>query len=144
MILKFKKLSPNAMIPKYQTEHSAAMDISALLDEPLAIKPSEWAVVPTGISFETEIGYEVQIRARSGLAAKNGIGLVNGVGTIDADFRGELKIILINYGKSDFIVENGDRIAQMLVAKVEPVIIKVVDELSETERGGGSFGSTGV
>ncbi len=132
------------MIPKYQTEHSAAMDISALLDEPLAIKPSEWAVVPTGISFETEIGYEVQIRARSGLAAKNGIGLVNGVGTIDADFRGELKIILINYGKSDFIVENGDRIAQMLVAKVEPVIIKVVDELSETERGGGSFGSTGV
>lgn len=143
IIVKFLKLNKNAKIPKYQTEHSAAMDVCAALNKPIVLKPGERAIIKTGFAMAIPVGYEIQIRARSGLAAKNGIGLVNGIGTIDADYRGELGVILINYGKEDFKINNGDRIAQMVVAKCEKATWQVVDSLDSTERGDGGFGSTG-
>ena len=119
-------------------------DITALLSEPVVIKPFKRAVIPTGLSFSIPKGYEVQIRPRSGLAAKNGITVLNTPGTIDSDYRGEIKVILINLGDEDFTVNNGDRIAQMVVQKVKQASFEVVDNLDETERGSGGFGSTGV
>ena len=120
------------------------MDIRAYLDEPVVIEPGRRALIPTGLFMEFEPGYEVQIRARSGLAAKHGIGLVNGVGTIDSDYRGEVKVALINLGEDAFAVRNGDRIAQMVISPVVRAEIEPADELSDTERGKGGFGSTGV
>ncbi len=131
-------------IPKYQTENSAGVDIRASLDEDLVLKAGEFKLVSTGIYLEIPSSYEVQIRARSGLSIKHGIGLVNGIGTIDSDYRGEIKVPLINFSKEDFTIENGMRIAQMVLSKYEKINFKEVDELSDSERQDGGFGSTGV
>lgn len=131
-------------IPKYQTENSAGVDIRASLDEDLVLKAGEFKLVSTGIYLEIPSSYEVQIRARSGLSIKHGIGLVNGIGTIDSDYRGEIKVPLINFSKEDFTIENGMRIAQMVLSKYEKIDFEEVDELSESERRDGGFGSTGV
>ncbi|WP_058260221.1 dUTP diphosphatase [Fenollaria timonensis] len=131
-------------IPKYQTENSAGVDIRASLDEDLVLKAGEFKLVSTGIYLEIPSSYEVQIRARSGLSIKHGIGLVNGIGTIDSDYRGEIKVPLINFSKEDFTIENGMRIAQMVLSKYEKIDFEEVDELSDSERQDGGFGSTGV
>ena len=131
-------------IPKYQTENSAGVDIRASLDEDLVLKAGEFKLVSTGIYLEIPSSYEVQIRARSGLSIKHGIGLVNGIGTIDSDYRGEIKVPLINFSKEDFTIENGMRIAQMVLSKYEKIDFEEVDELSNSERQDGGFGSTGV
>ncbi len=131
-------------IPKYQTENSAGVDIRASLDEDLVLKAGEFKLVSTGIYLEIPSSYEVQIRARSGLSIKHGIGLVNGIGTIDSDYRGEIKVPLINFSKEDFTIENGMRIAQMVLSKYEKIDFQEVDELSDSERQDGGFGSTGV
>lgn len=131
-------------IPKYQTENSAGVDIRASLDEDLVLKAGEFRLVSTGIYLEIPSSYEVQIRARSGLSIKHGIGLVNGIGTIDSDYRGEIKVPLINFSKEDFTIENGMRIAQMVLSKYEKINFEEVDELSDSERQDGGFGSTGV
>ncbi len=130
-------------IPKYQTENSAGVDIRASLDEDLVLKAGEFKLVSTGIYLEIPSSYEVQIRARSGLSIKHGIGLVNGIGTIDSDYRGEIKVPLINFSKEDFTIENGMRIAQMVLSKYEKIDFEEVDELSDSERQDGGFGSTG-
>lgn len=131
-------------IPKYQTENSAGVDIRASLDEDLVLMAGEFKLVSTGIYLEIPSSYEVQIRARSGLSIKHGIGLVNGIGTIDSDYRGEIKVPLINFSKEDFTIENGMRIAQMVLSKYEKIDFEEVDELSDSERQDGGFGSTGV
>ena len=120
------------------------MDIRAWLDEPVIIEPGKRALIPTGLFMEFEPGYEVQIRARSGLAVKYGIGLVNGVGTIDSDYRGEVKVALINMGETAFEVKDGDRIAQMVISPVARAEVEPAGDLSDTERGSGGFGSTGI
>ena len=120
------------------------MDIRAFLEESVVIEPGRRALIPTGLFMEFEPGYEVQIRARSGLAARHGIGLVNGVGTIDSDYRGEIKVALVNLGENAFTVNDGDRIAQMVIAPVVQAEIEPSEELSETARGKGGFGSTGI
>lgn len=130
-------------VPAYETLGSAGMDLKATLDEPIVLNPGERMLVPTGLYIELPVGYEAQVRARSGLAIKHGITLINAIGTIDSDYRGELKVPLVNLGQEPFEIKNGERIAQMVVAKYEQVQWKVVDELSETERGEGGFGHTG-
>lgn len=144
MEVKIKKLHDNAVIPAYQTEHAAAMDIHACLDEPMIVQPLQRFMVPTGLAVEIPAGYEMQIRARSGMSIKHGMTMVNGVGTIDADYRGELSILMINLSQDVFTIEPGMRVAQMLVQKYEKVSWKLADELSETDRGIGGFGSTGI
>ena len=136
--------SEGAKLPLYKTSGAAGADICALLKEPLVIESGKSAMVPTGLFFEIPQGYEVQIRPRSGLAAKNGVTVLNTPGTIDSDYRGEINVILINLGDKPFTVNNGDRIAQMLVAPVIQAEFSVVTSLDETERGAGGFGSTGV
>ena len=142
--MKVRINSVSGNYPSYETEGSAGMDISAFLDEPVTIEPGKRALIPTGLFMEFEPGYEVQIRARSGLAVKHGIGLVNGVGTIDSDYRGEIKVALINMGEAAFEVKNGDRIAQMVISPVVQAEIEPASELSDTSRGEGGFGSTGI
>ena len=142
MKLKIKSIS--GILPRYETEGSAGMDIRAHLGEPISLMPGKRALIPTGLYMEIPKGFEVQIRARSGLAVKNGIGLVNGIGTIDSDYRGEIKVPLINWGEAEFVVRDGDRIAQMVVCRYEKAEIEEADELSETRRGTGGFGHTGV
>ncbi len=142
--MKVRINSLSGIYPSYETEGSAGMDIRAYLEQPVIIKPGERKMIPTGLFMEFEPGYEVQIRARSGLAAKHGIGLVNGVGTIDSDYRGEIIVALINLGQDAFAVENGDRIAQMVISPIVQAEIEPADELSDTVRGTGGFGSTGV
>lgn len=137
------KLRPEATIPRYMTELAAGMDVCAVLDQSLILKPGERSLVPTGLAFAIPEGYEVQVRPRSGLAIKNGISLVNSPGTIDADYRGEIGVILINHGQEDFIINSGDRIAQLIVAPVVQAQLIEVDALSETARGAGGFGHTG-
>ena len=133
-----------AKLPLYKTSGAAGADICALLEKPLVIESGKSAMIPTGLFFEIPEGYEVQIRPRSGLAAKNGVTVLNTPGTIDSDYRGEINVILINLGDKPFTVNNGDRIAQMLVAPVIQAEFSVVTSLDETERGAGGFGSTGV
>lgn len=130
-------------LPEYQTKDSAGADIRAFLSEPVVIPAGGRSLIPTGLSFEIPSGYEVQVRPRSGLAIKNGITCLNAPGTIDADYRGEVKVILYNAGNEPFTVNNGDRIAQIVVAPVTVGIFEPVSALSETERGSGGFGSTG-
>lgn len=130
-------------LPSYETIGSAGADIRAFVAEDVVIKPLERAMIPTGLKIELPVGYELQIRPRSGLAAKNGITCLNTPGTIDSDYRGEIKVILINLGSEDFIVKNGDRIAQAVVAPVWQGNFIKVELLSDTERGAGGFGSTG-
>ena len=131
-------------LPEYETKGSAGVDIQAYVEEPVVLKPMERALVPTGLFIELPEGYEAQVRARSGLAIKHGISLVNGIGTIDSDYRGEIKVILINLGDKDFIVNSGDRIAQMVIIKHERADSELVEDLNETERGQGGFGHTGI
>lgn len=131
-------------LPSYQTTASAGMDLRANNEDPIVLKPLERAIIPTGIYIELPVGYEAQIRPRSGLAAKKGISLVNSPGTIDADYRGEIGVILVNLSNEPFTVEKGERIAQMVIAKHEQAQWVQVDELGESERGAGGFGSTGV
>ena len=142
--MKVRIKSDSGTLPFYETEGSAGMDLRAYIEEPVTLKPGQRMLVPTGLYIELPAGYEAQIRARSGLAIKKGIGLVNGIGTIDSDYRGEIKVILINWGDEDFVIENGDRIAQMVIARYERVEWEQTDDLSETERGSGGFGHTGV
>tara|TARA_B110000259_G_scaffold103779_1_gene119328 strand:+ start:295 stop:732 length:438 start_codon:yes stop_codon:yes gene_type:complete len=142
--IQIKKLSDSVLIPKYETSGSSGMDIAANTIKKIIINPGEKAMVPTGFSLAIPKGYEVQIRPRSGLAAKKNITVLNTPGTIDADYRGEIKVILINLGKEKFIIENGERIAQMVVCPVVQVNLEEVKELSCTERGSGGFGSTGT
>lgn len=131
-------------LPSYETLLSAGMDLRASITEPIVLKPLQRAIVKTGLHIELPGGYEAQIRARSGLAAKKGIGLVNAPGTIDADYRGEIGVILVNLSEDEFVVENGERIAQMVIAKHERVEWEEVQSLGATERGSGGFGSTGT
>jgi dUTP pyrophosphatase len=131
-------------LPSYETIHSAGMDLRANLDTPVVLKTLERALIPTGLFIELPVGHEAQIRPRSGLALKKGIGVLNSPGTIDADYRGEIKIILVNLSKDDFIVEDGERIAQMIIAKHERAELIEVKELAETSRGAGGFGHTGT
>lgn len=130
--------------PSYATNGASGMDLRANLDEDLVIKSGEIQLVPTGIFMEIPEGYEGQVRARSGLALKYGISLPNGIGTIDSDYRGELKVILINHGKEDFVIKNGDRIAQIIFIKYEKAELEIVESLEDTERSEGGFGSTGI
>ena len=139
-----KKLSKTAIIPKYETKGASGLDISANINEDLTLATNESILVPTGIAVSIPQGFEIQIRPRSGLAAKKGISVLNTPGTIDADYRGEIKVILINHGNEPFIIRNGDRIAQMVVCPIVQAKFEQVDELSDTERGSGGFGSTGV
>ena len=131
-------------LPRYETEYSAGMDLRANLDNSVTIMPLERALIPTGLFISLEEGYEAQVRPRSGLAFKKGITVLNAPGTIDADYRGEIGVLLVNLSNEPFIVENGERIAQMVIAKHERVEWNPVNELSETARGTGGFGSTGV
>lgn len=130
--------------PTYTTEGSAGMDLRANIDDPLTLAPNARFAIPTGIHIQLPLGYEAQIRPRSGLAIKNGIGMVNSVGTIDSDYIGEIKVILINHSNEPFIINDGDRIAQMVVAKHEFVNWNCVETLEDTERGSGGFGHSGV
>jgi dUTP pyrophosphatase len=130
--------------PSYQTEQSAGMDLRANLSESIVLKPLQRALIPTGLFIALPQGYEAQVRPRSGLAFKKGITVLNSPGTIDADYRGEVGVILVNLSNDDFVVEDGERIAQMVIAKHEQAQWIEVQELSETERGAGGFGSTGV
>jgi dUTP pyrophosphatase len=130
-------------LPDYSTPYSAGMDLRANLDRPVVLKPLERSLVPTGLYIELPEGYEAQIRPRSGLALKKGISIVNTPGTIDADYRGEIGIILINLSGEDFVVNDGERICQMIINKVEKASWIVVDTLEESDRGSGGFGHTG-
>ena len=141
--IQIKKLSNSVLTPKYETSGSSGMDIAAHIENNITINPGEKALVATGFSIAIPKGYEVQIRPRSGLAAKKNITVLNTPGTIDADYRGEIKVILINLGKDKFIIENGERIAQMVVCPVIQVDLEEVKELSDTKRGSSGFGSTG-
>jgi len=131
-------------VPHYQTEHSAGVDLSAALDEDMVIGPGRWKLVPTGIAVAIPEGFEGQVRPRSGLALKHGIGMLNSPGTIDADYRGEIGVILFNFSDTPFAVHRGDRIAQMVIAKLERARFEQVETLSSTARGAGGFGHTGV
>ncbi len=139
----FKRLDPKAQIPKYKTNGSSGLDLMALIEDPIKIKAQESALIPTGISIAIPQDTEIQIRPRSGLAAKSSISVLNTPGTIDSDYRGEIKIILFNHGKKEFTVNNNDRIAQMVLMPILKIEFKEVDELPETLRGSGGFGSTG-
>ena len=142
MILKIKSLS--GKYPDYATEGASGMDICAFTEEPIVLNPMERKLIPTGLFLEIPSGYEGQLRARSGLAIKHGIGIVNGIGTIDSDYRGELKVAMINFGSEAFTINDGDRIAQLVIAEYIKAEILASDELSDTERGEGGFGHTGV
>jgi len=143
MNVRILRLKENAILPQYQTRQSAAMDVAAALDAPVILQPHERMVIPTGFALGLPAGYEAQIRARSGLSLKHGITMANGVGTIDADYRGEVGVIVANISNEPFTIEPGMRIAQMLVAPVEQVTWEEVSTLDETTRGKGGYGSTG-
>lgn len=142
--IKIQLLNQNAKIPCYGSTQAAGADICACLDYDYTLKKGSYALISTGIAIELPIGYEAQIRPRSGLAAKFGVTVLNTPGTIDSDYRGEIKVILINHSDNDFVIHNGDRIAQMVIAKHETASFDVVSDLNETIRGEGGFGSTGI
>ena len=142
--IQIKKLSNEVITPKYETLGSSGMDLAAYIEQDVVINSGDKALVPIGFSLSIPQGYEVQIRPRSGLAAKKGITVLNTPGTIDADYRGEIKVILINLGNEKFIIKNGERIAQMVVCPVVQAYLEEVNELTNTDRGSGGFGSTGT
>ncbi len=142
MNIQIKKLRDSAILPAYQTEQAAGMDLHACLDEPMTLQPMERHMIPTGIAIALPVGYEAQVRARSGLSIKHGITMVNGVGTVDADYRGEIGVLVINLGSEPFTIEPAMRIAQLVIARYETAAWQEVDELSDTVRGDGGFGST--
>ena len=139
-----KRLSKDINLPKYETDGSSGMDLSANIDSNIKIEPGETSIIPTGISVSIPKNFEIQIRPRSGLAAKNQISVLNTPGTIDADYRGEIKVILINLGKKTFLIEKGARLAQMVLSPIEKAKIREVENLEKTKRGSGGFGSTGT
>ena len=141
--LKILRLPHNKVIPEYKTEGSSGMDLSAAIEEPITLKSLERYLIPTGIKTEIPLGYEIQVRARSGLSIKHGITLINAVGTVDSDYRGEHCVPMVNLSSEPYTIQPGERIAQMVVCKVEHCEISVVDELQDTARGAGGFGSTG-
>ena len=143
MILKIFRMAHNKFVPEYKTEGAAGMDLCAAITEPITLKPLERYLVPTGLKIELEHGYEAQIRPRSGLSIKHGISLINCVGTVDEDYRGEVCVGLVNLSNEEYTIQPDERIAQMIIAKVEQAKIEVVTELSDTARGEGGFGSTG-
>ena len=138
-----KKLDPTVKLPAYKTQDASGMDLMALVKEPINLKPNSSCLVPTGLAVAFSSDFEIQIRPRSGLAAKNNISVLNTPGTIDSDYRGEIKVILFNHGKSDFLINNKDRIAQMILTPVIKMDLEETDDLPETIRGEGGFGSTG-
>jgi len=142
--VKVKKLHPNAIVPRYMTEHAAGMDLCTVTDEPVVLAPGERALLPTGLAMDIPPGYEGQVRPRSGLALKKGIALVNSPGTIDADYRGEIGIIIINHGSEAVEIMPGDRVAQLIVAPVTRAALVEVDGLNDTARNSGGFGHTGL
>lgn len=143
-MLKVKVINRSRFdLPRYATPLSAGMDVRANIDEAVVLRPLERAMIPTGLYVELPAGYEMQIRPRSGLAAKHGITVLNSPGTIDADYRGEIRVILVNLSNEEFRIEGGERIAQMVVARHEQVEWELAEELSDSERGAGGFGSTG-
>ena len=139
-----KKLSKKATLPKYETDGSSGLDLTACIDENIEIKPGKSEIIPTGLAVAIPKSFEIQIRPRSGLAAKNQISVLNTPGTIDADYRGEIKVILVNLSERNFIVEKGLRIAQMVLCPVVKARLKEVNSLEDTKRGSGGFGSTGI
>ena len=139
-----QRLRPRARLPRRMSVGASGWDLAACLDDPVRIDPGRWMVVPTGIALELPPGLEGQVRARSGLAAKHGVGIPNGPGTIDADYRGEVCVILMNWGSEPFTVRDGDRIAQLVFARVEVVRLRWARALAETRRGDGGFGHTGI
>ena len=139
-----KKLNPKVNLPSYKTKGSSGMDLMAFVDKPIIIPPGKSCLIPTGLSIAIPEDTEIQIRPRSGLAAKSSLSVLNTPGTIDSDYRGELKVILFNHGKENFLVSNNDRIAQMILMPVLKVDFQEVDNLPETIRGSGGFGSTGT
>lgn len=142
MELKIKKLDSTAIIPSYQSDGASGFDLHAI--ESLEIKPSEFVAVKTGLAFEIPKGFEIQVRPRSGLAFKNGIGVLNSPGTIDSDYRGEIMVILFNFGKEIFAIKKGDRIAQAVLTQIFQADFIISDELDSTQRGVKGFGSTGI
>ncbi|HSM62932.1 MAG TPA: dUTP diphosphatase [Gillisia sp.] len=142
--MKVKIINKSAHdLPNYETAFSAGMDLRANILEPITLKPLERAIVKTGLFMELPLGFEAQVRPRSGLAAKKGITVLNSPGTIDADYRGEIGVILVNLSNEDFIIENGERVAQMVIAKHEQITWEQVEVLEDSTRGAGGFGSTG-
>lgn len=142
-VLKIQRLPHNVNVPEYKTEGAAGMDLCAAISEPIVLKPLERKLIPTGLKIELEHGYEAQIRPRSGLSIKHGISLINCVGTIDEDYRGEVCIPIVNLSNQSYVIQPGERVAQMVIAKYEQAKLEVVTELTETVRGCGGFGSTG-
>jgi dUTP pyrophosphatase len=143
LTVRFTKLSPDVETPRYETTGAAGMDVRAYLSEPLVLAPLERVLIPTGLAFEIPPGYEGQVRPRSGLAIKHGVTALNAPGTIDSDYRGEARVILINLGREPVTIQNGDRIAQIVFAPVSRATLEEAPALSDTERGAGGFGSTG-
>ena len=141
-VLKIQRLAHNVNVPEYK-EGAAGMDLCAAISEPVVLKPLERKLIPTGLKIELEHGYEAQIRPRSGLSIKHGISLINCVGTIDEDYRGEVCIPIVNLSNQSYVIQPGERVAQMIIAKYEQAKIEVVTELTDTVRGEGGFGSTG-
>ena len=137
------KLADGAILPKYETKGAAGADVSALIDSDIVLLPGTWQLIPTGLFFQIPEGYEIQVRPRSGLSLKHGVTVLNSPGTIDSDYRGELKVILINHSKENFIIKNHDRIAQIVFSKVTLADYTITDTLDNTMRGTGGFGSTG-
>ncbi len=148
LVVEFKRLHPehdrDIALPRYMTPHAAGMDICAAIDDTLAVAPGRIVLVPTGFAMALPHGYEAQVRPRSGLAVKHGVTVVNAPGTIDSDYRGEVKVGLINMGGSAYTIRRGERIAQMVIQRVYQAEVREVGTLNETERNGGGFGSTGV
>ncbi|MBT3168301.1 MAG: dUTP diphosphatase [Candidatus Cloacimonetes bacterium] len=142
MKIKIQKITKNALLPQKMTEHAAGYDLYSANDENIMLKPSSITLVSTGIAISLPIGYEAQIRPRSGLAVKNQIGILNSPGTIDADYRGEIKVILFNFGKTNFTIKPAMRIAQMVISKHETIEFELHKQLDETRRGDGGFGHT--
>ncbi len=144
-MLKIKVVNTgHQQLPAYATSQSAGMDLRANIDEQIVLKPFERRLIPTGLHIALPVGYEAQIRPRSGLALKHGITVLNSPGTVDADYRGEVMVLLVNLSQEEFIINDGERIAQMVIAKHEQGILELVEELDETERGAGGYGHTGV
>ena len=145
VIVRVQKITEGARLPVYGSSQAAGADLCACLgNDTLVIDPHKWAMVPTGIAIALPVGFEAQVRPRSGLAAKKGITVLNSPGTVDSDYRGEVRVILINHSDEPFVIKDGDRIAQMVIARHESACFEVVETLDETERGAGGFGSTGV
>lgn len=144
MTVEVERLHPEALLPRRMSEGASGWDLCACVDAEIRIEPGRWAMVPTGIALEIPKGYEAQVRPRSGLAVRHGLGLLNAPGTIDSDYRGEVCVILMNWGTEPFAIRHGDRIAQLVFSRVEPIEMEWTESLQKTPRGSGGFGHTGI